>query len=57
MNFMLIRRFFMYFANFCVFLTIVLFYWLKWALKRPPLLDQILDNNWLQFLECESFFC
>ena len=33
MNFMIIRRFLMYFAdfraNFCVFLTIILFYWLK----------------------------
>ena len=51
---MLIRRFSTYFAdfraNFCVFLTIVLLYWLKWVLKRPLLLDQILDNNWLQFL-------
>ena len=33
MNFMIIRRFLIYFAdfraNFCVFLTIILFYWLK----------------------------
>ena len=60
MNFMLIRRFFMYFAdfraNFCGFMTIVLFYWLEWVLKRPLLLAQILDNKWLQFFGYESFF-
>ena len=53
MNFMIIRRFLMYFAdfqaNFCVFLTIILFYWLKWVLKKPLLLEKIYDNNWLQF--------
>ena len=53
MNFMIIRRFLMNFAdfraNFCVFLTIILFYWLKWVLKKPLLLDKIYDNNWLQF--------
>ena len=47
MNFKLIRKFFMYVAdfraNFCVFLTIVLFYLLK--LKRPLLLGQILYNK------------
>ena len=37
-------------ANFCVFfLTIILFYWLKWVLKKPLLLEQFYDNNWLQF--------
>ena len=53
MNFMIIRRFLMYFADFrasfCVFFTINLFYWLKWVLKKPLLLEQIYDNNWLQF--------
>ena len=53
MNFMIIRRFIMYFgdfrANFCVFLTIILFHWLKWVLKKPLLLEKIYDNNWLQF--------
>ena len=53
MNFMIIRRFIIDFAdfraNFCVFLTIILFYWLKWVLKKPLLLEQIYDNNWLQF--------
>ena len=53
MNFLIIRRFLIYFAdfraNFCVFLTIILFYWLKWVLKKPLLLEQIFDNNWLQF--------
>ena len=53
MNFMIIRRFLMYFAdfqtNFCVFLTIILFYWLKCVLKKPLLLKKIYDNNWLQF--------
>ena len=54
MNFMIIRRFLMYFAdfraNFCAFFsTIILFYWLKWVLKKPPLLEQFYDNNWLQF--------
>ena len=43
MNFMIIRRFLMNFAdfraNFSVFLTIILFYWLKWVLKKPPLLE------------------
>ena len=52
MKFMLIRRFFMYFADFwaifCDFLTI-LFYCLKWVLKRPLLFEQFLDNKWLQF--------
>ena len=49
MNFRLIRRFFMYLADFraifAFFLTMVLFYWLKWVLKRPLLLEEILDNN------------
>ena len=53
MNFMIIRRLLMYFAdfwaNFGVFLTIILFYWLKWVLKKPLLLEKIYDNNWLQF--------
>ena len=43
MNFMLISGFFMYFADFwahfCDFLSIVLFYCLKWALKRPLLVE------------------
>ena len=62
MNFMLIRRFFMYllifglsFASF--YDSFILFHWLKWVLRRPPLLEQILDNNWLQFCGYESFFC
>ena len=46
MNFMLLPRFFMYFAdfwaNFCDFLTFVLFYCLKLVLKRPILLEQFL---------------
>ena len=54
MNFMIIRRFLMYFAyfraNFCVFFTIILFYGLKWVLRKPLLLEQFYDNNWLQFL-------
>ena len=53
MNFMIIRRFLMYFAdfraNFCVFLTIILFYWLKRALKKTLLLEQYYDGNRLQF--------
>ena len=53
MNFMIIRRFLMYFAdfraNFCVFLTIVLFYWLKSVLKKPVLLEQFDVNNWFRF--------
>ena len=32
-------------ANFCGFLTIILFYGLKWALKKPLLLEQFYDNN------------
>ena len=48
MNFIISRRFLMYFAdfraNFCVFLTI-LFYWLKWVLKKPLLLEQFYDNK------------
>ena len=47
MNLPLIRRFLMYLAdfraNFCVFWTNVLFYWLKWVLKRPLLLEKNLD--------------
>ena len=53
MNFMISRRFLMYFAdfrvNFCVFLTITLFYWLKCVLRKPVLLEQFYDINWLQF--------
>ena len=53
MNLMIIRRFSRYFAdfraNFCVFLTIFLFYWPKWVLKKPVLLSKICDNNWLKF--------
>ena len=53
MNFMIIRRSLMHFAdfraNFCVFLTIVLFYWLKWVLKKRLLLEHFYCNNWLQF--------
>ena len=49
MNFMISRGFLMYFAdfraNFCVFLTIILFYWLKWILKKTLLLAQFYDNN------------
>ena len=60
MNFMIIRSFLMYFAdfraNFCVFLTIILFYWLKWVLKKPLLLEKYYGNNWLQFCGQESFF-
>ena len=60
MNFMLIRRFFMYFADFwayfCDFLTFVLFYCLKWALKRPLLLEQFLDYKWLQVCGYEALF-
>ena len=37
-------------ANFYVFLTIILFCWLKWVLKKPLLLEQIYDNNWLVLL-------
>ena len=61
MYFMIIRRFLMYFAdfraNFCVFLTINLFYWLKWVLKKRLLPEKFYDNNWLQFCGQESFFC
>ena len=49
MNFILIRMFFMYFAdfwaNFCDFLTFVLFHCLKWVLKRPLLLVKFLVNK------------
>ena len=61
MSLMLIRRFFMYFAefwaNFCNFLRFVLYYCLKWALKRPLLLKIFLDNKWLRFCGYEDFFC
>ena len=61
MNFMLIRRSFMYFADFWAncwdFLTIVLLSCLKWVLKRPLLLEKILDNKWFQCCGYESFFC
>ena len=33
------------FSGLFVFLTVVLFYWIKWVLKRRLLLEQILDNN------------
>ena len=60
MSFMLIRWFFMNFAdfwtNFCSFLTFVLFYCLKWALKRPLLLEQFLVYKWQQFCGYEALF-
>ena len=60
MNFMLIRRFFMYFAdfrtNFCVFLRLFCFTGLNGYLKKTLSLEQILDNNWVQFCGYESFF-
>ena len=60
MNFMIIRRFFIDFAdflaNFCVFFTIILFNWLKWVVKKPLLLEQIYDNNWLHFLWVRIIF-
>ena len=46
-----------FWANFCNFLTIVLFYCLKWELKRPPLHEQFLDIKWLQFCGFGVFFC
>ena len=50
MSFMIIRRLLMIFGLiFAFFLTIFLFYWLKWVLKKPHLLEQFYDNNWLQF--------
>ena len=50
MNFMISRRFLMYFADFRAnFLTIILFYWLKWVLKKPFLLEKFYDNNRVQF--------
>ena len=52
MNFMIIRRFLMYFADFranFVFFTIILIYWLKWVLKKALLLEQFFYSNWLQF--------
>ena len=49
MYFMLIRRFFMYtadfWANFCEFLAFVLFNCLKWILKRTLLLEQFFVNK------------
>ena len=53
MIFMLIRRFFTYFAdfwaNFYDFLTTVSSYWLKWVLKRRLFLEQVFDSNRVQF--------
>ena len=53
MSFKISRKFLMYFADFraifAFFFTIILFYWLKWVLKKPLLLEQFYDNNWLQF--------
>ena len=45
-----------FWANFYDFFTIVLFYWLKWALKRPLLLEQLLDK-WLEFCGYEALLC
>ena len=61
MNFMLIRTFFMYFADFWAnfydfFFTIVLFFCLRWVLKIPLLLEQFLFNTWLQYCGFERFF-
>ena len=60
-NFILIRWFFMYFAdfwaNFCNLFTFVLFYCLKWGFKTPLLLAQFLVNKYLQFYGYEAIFC
>ena len=60
MSFMLIRWFFMYFADHGAkirnFMTIILFYCLKRVLKIPLWLEQFLDNMWLQFCGYEAFF-
>ena len=59
-NFMLIRRFFMSFADFG--LIFAFFYdcfvlLVQMSIKEPLLPEQILNNNWLQFYGYESFFC
>ena len=52
--------FFMYFAdfwaNFCDFLTFVLFYCLKWVLKRPLLLEKFSLTNSCTFVDMKQFF-
>ena len=42
-------------ANFLRCWTAVLFYWLKWVLKRLFYLSKFLDTNWVQFCGYESF--
>ena len=43
-------------ANFCGFLTIILFYSLKWVLTKPLLLERFYDNNPLQFFWLRTVF-
>ena len=59
MNFMLIRRFFMYFADFranFAFFDDCFVLLAQMGIERPLLLEQTFDNIWLQFCEYESFF-
>ena len=62
LNFMLIRRYFMYFAdfwaNFWEILTFVLFYCLKWVMKRPPFyLNNFSLTKGLQYFGSKAFCC
>ena len=45
-----------FWANFYNFFTIVLFYCLKWVLKRPLLLEQILVTRGYSFVNMKHFF-
>ena len=48
----------MYFVDFranFAFFDDYFVYWIKWVLKRPFLLGEFLDNNWLPFCGYEIF--
>ena len=42
-------------ANFCVFLTIILFYWLKWVLKNPFYLSNFMITIGYSFVGKNHF--
>ena len=43
-------------ANFCFFLTVILFYWLKWVLKKPFYLSNIMILIGYSFVGKNHFF-
>ena len=44
-------------ANFCVFFDDSFVLLAQMGIEETLLVEEILDNNWLQFCGYESFFC